>query len=141
MVCDSIMKRRVECVSPATQVEAAARRMRDEDIGFLPVCDDEGKVLGTITDRDIAVRVVADDKPSSTQVEEVMSHEVVACRPDSDLEEAKQLMAAHHKSRILCIDTLGHLAGIISLSDLAQAQAAGPISETLRDVTQREAHF
>lgn len=134
MQCESIMKRKFECVSPEDRVEAAARRMRDEDIGFLPVCDNEGKVLGTLTDRDIAVRVVADDKPASTHVEEVMSHEVVACRPDADLEEAKQLMASHHKSRILCIDTLGHLAGIISLSDLAHA--SGPISETFRDVKQ-----
>ncbi|MFO0593171.1 MAG: CBS domain-containing protein [Polyangiaceae bacterium] len=134
MQCESIMKRKIECVSPEDRVEAAARRMRDEDIGFLPVCDNEGKVIGTLTDRDIAVRVVADDKPASTHVEEVMSHEVVACRPDADLEEAKQLMASHHKSRILCIDTLGHLAGIISLSDLAQS--AGPVSETFRDVKQ-----
>ncbi len=138
MQCESIMKRKIECVSPEERVEQAARRMRDENIGFLPVCDGEGRVMGTVTDRDIAVRLVAADKPASTHVEEIMSRDVVACRPQSDLEEAKRLMATHHKSRILCIDDLGHLAGIISLSDIAQDPKSGPVSETLRDVTQRE---
>src|SRR5215204_2008792 len=79
MRCKDIMKRQIECVSPAGTVEHAARRMRDQNIGFLPVCDESGQVVGTITDRDIAVRVVAERQPGTTPVEKVMTNEVVSC--------------------------------------------------------------
>ena len=59
MRCREIMKSDVECVEPRATVQDAARRMRDEEIGFLPVCDDSMKVLGTVTDRDLTIRVLA----------------------------------------------------------------------------------
>lgn len=139
MECEKIMKQKVECVSPGETAARAAARMRDENIGFLPVCDQEGKVVGTVTDRDITIRLVAADKSSQTQVDEIMTRDVVAVHPKDDVEQAHRLMAQHHKSRIMCIDHLGHLMGIISLSDIAQDQRSGPVSETLRAVTQREA--
>jgi CBS domain-containing protein len=113
--------------------------MRDENIGFLPVCDDKSKVLGTITDRDIAIRVCADDRAcSKTQIADVMTREVIACRPGDDIGRAQQLMSKHHKSRILCTDDSGKLVGVISLSDIAQRMAdAG--AQILREVTTREA--
>src|SRR5262249_47263149 len=58
MRCEEIMKRDIECVSPKTSASEAARRMRDQNVGFLPVCQPEKKVVGTVTDRDIAVRLV-----------------------------------------------------------------------------------
>ncbi|HZA49460.1 MAG TPA: CBS domain-containing protein, partial [Myxococcaceae bacterium] len=62
MRCEEIMKKDVECVSPQDTVQAAAKRMRDENIGFLPVCDQSKKVQGTVTDRDLAIRVLADGR-------------------------------------------------------------------------------
>jgi len=139
MRCEGIMKRDVECVSPRDTVEDAAIRMRDENVGFLPICDQSKKVLGTLTDRDIVIRLVAAKKPASTFVEEIMSREVVTCRPKDDVRDAERLMAKNHKSRIVCVDEEGRLAGVISLSDIAQHERGGRASETLRGVSEREA--
>ncbi len=139
MRCEEIMKREVECVSPRDTVEDAAILMRDENVGFLPVCDESKKVLGTITDRDIAIRLVATKKRGNTLVEDIMTREVVACRPGDDVREAERLMAKEHKSRIMCVDERENLIGVISLSDLAQHERGKRASETLRQVSEREA--
>ncbi len=140
MRCEQIMKSTVECVTEQDNVQAAARKMRDQNVGFLPVCHDGKKVIGTITDRDIVVRACAEDRPASaTRIGDVMTRQVVSCRPQDEVDKAEQLMSQHHKSRILCIDDSGKLAGVISLSDIAQHQAdAG--GQTLKNVTSREAH-
>src|SRR5260221_11019267 len=139
MVCQDIMKQPVECVSPSESVNVAARRMRDENVGFLPVCDETKRVLGTLTDRDIALRGVAEDRQPNVPVGKIMSHAVIACRPSDSLRMAEQLMRWHQKSRIMCIDG-GRLVGIISISDVAQLDG-GRGAKTLRYVTQREARF
>jgi CBS domain-containing protein len=136
MLCEDIMKIDVESVSPVDSIQEAARRMRDGNVGFLPVCDESRQVLGTITDRDIAIRAVAEAQPSSTPVEDVMTGEVVACSPKDSIDGALQLMAENHKSRIMCLDEDGGLVGVISLSDIAQL--VGDASETLRQVSDRE---
>ncbi len=135
MRCEEIMERDVECVSPRDTVEDAAGRMRDEDIGFLPVCDQSKKVLGALTDRDIVVRAVAEKKPASTMIEDVMTRDVISCRPEDDVDEARQAMAEHRTSRILCLDEGGRLQGVISLADLARSEGA-KAGETLQDVKQ-----
>lgn len=137
MQCSEIMKAQPECIGPAVTAGDAAKRMREKNIGFLPVCDDSGAPIGTVTDRDLAVRVVAPGLTSATPVGDVMTREVIACRTTEDLEHAKALMAQHRKSRIMCIDDAGRLAGVISLSDIAQN---GDAATTLRDVSAREAH-
>lgn len=139
MQCQEIMKREVECVTPQTTVQDAARKMRDQNVGFLPVCENGMKVIGTITDRDLAVRVLAEGKPPSQQVKEFITREIVACRPSDDIRQAEQLMANKHKSRILCIDDGGRLVGVISLSDIAQVEDAGRTAETMKRVSEREA--
>jgi CBS domain-containing protein len=137
--CEEIMKRDVECVTLQDSLQLAARKMRDQNVGFLPVCANGKTVAGTITDRDLAVRAVADDRSAAqTRIGDVMTREVVACHPRDPLKRAEQLMSQYHKSRILCIDEAGKLVGVISLSDLAQHQA-GEAALTLRNVTTREA--
>ena len=138
MNCSEIMKTDIECVSAQTSVQAAARKMRDQNVGFLPVCNESMNVLGTVTDRDIAVRAVAENLPAGTPVDALMTHEIIACRPEDDLSYARELMAQHQKSRIMCISRSGRLEGVISLSDLAQLdEQAG--ADTLRQVSSREA--
>src|SRR4030095_6403521 len=86
MRCDEIMKRNVECVRSGDTVQLAARKMRDMEVGFLPVCDDGMRVRGAIPARDITLRVVADDRSAAnTAVSSVMTHEVVACRPSDEV--------------------------------------------------------
>jgi CBS domain-containing protein len=134
MRCEEIMQRTIEYVTLQDSVEKAAERMRDKDIGFLPVCDAARHVLGTLTDRDVALRVVADKRPASTHVGDVMTREVVACRPSDDVGRAEQLLSERKKSRILCTDERGRLVGIISLGDLARATDECEVGGTLRSV-------
>ena len=139
MRCADMMKTDVKCIAPDESVQEAACRMRDENIGFLPVCQESKEVEGTLTDRDIAIRVVADGKAASTAASEAMTRDVVACSPEDDVEHAQELMAQHRKSRIMCIDDDGRLMGVISLSDIARRRGSDA-SETLRQVSGREAH-
>lgn len=138
MICRELMKHQVISLLPFDSVRKAAVTMRDRGVGFLPICDNEGRILGTLTDRDIALRVVADDVPLETSVIEVMTREVVGCRPEADIREAQRLMATRQKSRILCLDDGGHVVGVISLSDIAQYESPERVGETARRVSERE---
>jgi CBS domain-containing protein len=138
MRCEEIMKRDIECASPEDTVESAAQTMREQNVGFVPVCNEDHEVLGTLTDRDIAIRLVADDMPTDTAVQEIMTADCVACRPEDDIGVAAQTMAEYQKSRIMCLDDDGHLVGVISLSDIAK-QGDDSASATLRQVAHREA--
>lgn len=137
MLCADVMKTEVECIEPTEPVEAAARRMKDKGIGFLPVCSDVRHIVGTITDRDIALRIVAEGRPSSTPVGKIMTKGVVSCRVTDDIKQAERLMGEEQKSRILCVDDEGALVGVISLSDIAQRDGAR-IAQTMQQVTHRE---
>jgi CBS domain-containing protein len=142
MRCEDIMKRNVLCVRESSSCHEAAALMRDENVGFLPVCDDENRAVGTITDRDICIRVDAAGKlASQTPVSTCMSREVVACRPWDDIAEAERLMATHHKSRIICTDEQGVILGVISLSDIAERDSLRRAAATLREVASREARL
>jgi len=103
------------------------------------VCDQALQVVGVITDRDIAIRVVASGRPGSTAIRDVMTNEVVACKPGDDVSKAERMMGAHQKSRIMCIDDDGKLVGVISLSDIAQREDSEQAAETMKQVSQREA--
>lgn len=137
MKCEELMKRAVESITPKDTVQTAAVRMRDRNIGFLPICDESSVVLGTVTDRDLAIRVLAEGLGPDTIVEEIFSGELIACRPEDDVSKAQELMARFKKSRIVVTDPEGKLVGIISLSDLAQRLPDS--HQTLRDISEREA--
>jgi CBS domain-containing protein len=96
-------------------------------------------VLGTVTDRDLAVRVLADDRPASVPVSDVMTQPVVTCRPDDDIRTVQKLMGQHHKSRIVVVDESERAVGIISLSDIAQYVEEAGVGQTMKKVSEREA--
>jgi CBS domain-containing protein len=122
MKSSELMKHDVESCGPNDAVVDVARRMRERDIGFIPVCDAAGKPVGTITDRDLAIRVIAEQRdPRTTRAQDIMTRETVTCRPDDDLTQAERLMSQHQKSRILCVEPSGKLTGVISLADIAAA--------------------
>jgi CBS domain-containing protein len=140
MRCYEVMKTDVKLVNDDDTVLAALQKMRDSNIGFLPVIDRDKHVVGTITDRDIAMRVSAENLlPSDMKVRDVRSNNVVACHPEDDLHDAEQLMANYRKSRVLVIDRQGVLCGVISLSDIAQRDDFEMSAWTLRRVSSREA--
>ena len=138
MRCEEVMKTDVAFVRPSDDIRHAAQLMKSRNIGFLPVCSDERKVVGVITDRDIAVRCVAEDRPTTTAVRDVMTREIVACRPEDDIETAELAMARHRRSRILCLGKHQYLLGVISVSDLARV-AAEDAGSVLERVSAREA--
>jgi CBS domain-containing protein len=105
-------------IGASASVVEAARLMREEHIGSLPITDDE-KLVGMITDRDITTRVVAEAAdPKSTSVGDVYSRDIISVEPDKDLEEALQLMA-HHQVRRLPVVENGRLVGIVAQADIA----------------------
>jgi len=141
MLCSEIMTTDVEYISAQTTLREAACRMRDLNIGFLPICDEFERPIGTLTDRDIAVRAVAYGVPPTTTVQHLMARELVSCSSSDDVERARELMEAYSKSRIICTGTDGRLVGVISLADLTQvddqtaAAALSRVSERSNDAT------
>src|SRR6266571_4950983 len=115
MRCQDVMKQLLAGTKPLETVQAAARRMRAEAVGLLPVCDDDGRAVGVVTDRDLATRVCADNLPADrTRVGEVMTKTLVACRQTDEVEHALELMLRHQKTRILVTDSDGRVLGVVS---------------------------
>jgi CBS domain-containing protein len=142
MRCDEIMTHDVVSLRPMDRVDAAARRMGEENVGFAPVCDEDGKPMGAITDRDLALRVCAHDRRAGrTHVEEVMTRELLTCRATDDVERAEALMADHHKNRIIVVDDGGRVAGVISLADIVEHDSVDRAIRTMRKVLEREISF
>lgn len=101
-------------------VADAAKMMKDEDVGLAPIVEGD-KLVGTVTDRDIATRVVAAGKdPESTKVKEIATKDVVTVDPDQDLEEAVRLMAQHQVRRLPVVEEGGRLVGVLAQADVAQ---------------------
>jgi CBS domain-containing protein len=139
MRVEQIMKR-PHWAPPETTVEMTAQWMRDVEIGFLPVCTTSGQILGTITDRDLAIRVLGSGLPGSTPVREVMTPRVIAVHAKDSLRRAELLMAHERVARLVVTDDDGTLVGVISLSDIAAHERAGRAGRLLKEVVRRETH-
>jgi len=134
-----VMKTDVECCEPDHTAQCAAQEMREGNLGFVPVCDAGKHVLGVVTDRDLAIRLVADNLPATTRVSQIMTREVVSVRPTDSLSRARELMISRKKSRLLVLDVDDKLVGVISLSDLAQSAGDTEAADALRGISSREA--
>jgi CBS domain-containing protein len=122
MKCSEVMTDNPVCCLPNDSVGQAARVMRREHIGPVPVVSDERtkEIIGIVTDRDLAIKVVAESRdPNRTTVGDVMTHTIVVCREDDDLTSAIAAMEEYQIRRIPVIDRGGHLVGIISQADIA----------------------
>lgn len=132
----AIMSDCVETVRPRASVKEAAGRMRAFQVGALPVCD-HGSLVGILTDRDIIVRVTAAGKDAaSTSVHEVMSQDVICCRPDQDVEIAARVMQVNQIRRLPVLDEAGQLCGIVSLGDLARVASEDLIGRVIGGIVQ-----
>jgi CBS domain-containing protein len=129
-------------IGASASVVEAARLMREGDIGSLPITDDE-ELVGMITDRDIALRVVAEAAdPTTTPVGDVYSQDLISVEPDKDLEEAVQLMARHQVRRLPVVEN-GRLVGIVAQADVALAlreneQKTGELVEAISEPSEGE---
>jgi CBS domain-containing protein len=121
---EEVMTRDVVAVNPHDTLEAAAAKMKQVDIGPLPVCDHD-QVVGMITDRDIVLRSVArGGNPVCDRVRFVMTPEVVCCYADQDAAEAARLMQEKNVHQLPVLDRNHHLVGIVSRSDVARGEKA-----------------
>ena len=107
-------------VDTSARVVEAARIMRQEDVGPVPVVENGDRLAGIVTDRDIVLRVVAEGgDPQSTTVGEIMSRDLVTVDPDQPLDEALRLMARHQVRRLPVCEEDGRLVGIVAQADVA----------------------
>jgi CBS domain-containing protein len=119
MQVKDVMTRGVECTGPEASLQEAADRMRQLDIGPLPVCEGD-RLVGMITDRDITIRCTAEGKhPAQGRVRDAMTPDVVYCFEDQDVSEAASQMRDRQIRRLVVLDRNKRLAGIVSLGDLA----------------------
>lgn len=119
MQVEQIMNKDVKMIESKSYVDEAARKMKTFDIGFLPV-HENGKVVGAITDRDIAIRCVAEDMdPRETRVSQTMTSHVFCCYQDQDIQQAAQLMEENQIHRLIVLDRQDQIAGVLSTRDFA----------------------
>ena len=119
-----------------TAVEAA-RLMRDNDVGSLPVLSEDGTPIGVLTDRDLAVRLVAEGRdPHSARVEELCSRELVTVGPEESLDEALKRMALHKVRRLPVVDNRRVIVGMIAQADIALQESAKKAGELLEQVSE-----
>lgn len=126
----------VRVVPPDATLDQAARDMRDLDVGSLPVCDGQ-RLVGVVTDRDIAIRAVADGRdPGRATVREVMTARVRYCFDDEDLAEAVRMMQQYQIRRLPVLNREKRLVGILALGDVAVDGGDGALSaRALREVS------
>ena len=122
MKAQDIMTKNPSCVTPETRVQDAAKLMKDEDVGIIPVVESKGskKLVGVITDRDIAIRVVADGAASSnSSVRDVMTSNITTSAPGDSVKDVMELMGREQVRRIPIVDK-GELVGIIAQADIVR---------------------
>ena len=138
--CNEVMTSNPVCCVPNDSVAKAAGLMKSEDIGSIPVIEDEQtkRLVGIVTDRDLALKVVAEGRdPKTTKVEAMMTHNVVTCRADDDLQKALDAMATHQLRRIPVVDTDNKIVGIIAQADVAtRANQPEKTAEMVMEISQ-----
>jgi len=125
---------------PSDPVVKAAQLMKSEDVGPIPIVDDKDgkKLAGIVTDRDLAIKVVAEARdPKTTPVKQVMTDDVVTCKENDDVEKALKLMQDHQVRRIPVVDNGDHLLGIIAQADVANRLGS---SRTTGKIVQEISH-
>jgi CBS domain-containing protein len=121
--CKDVMTANPTCCTPDETVTRIAKLMKTENVGSLLICDDRQtkNLLGIVTDRDLALEVIAAAKdPNTVKARDVMTRDPITCRPEDDLQVALDRMEAHQIRRIPVTDSNGRLVGIIAQADVAR---------------------
>ena len=124
-----------EHLSADDTLVTAAQRMRDADVGSLPVCDADGQVTGIITDRDIVVKCIADGgDPSSATVGSIASEMVYTVGPDDQIENALSVMEDHQVRRLPIVEN-GKLVGMLAQADVARTMSEPRVGEVVEEIS------
>jgi CBS domain-containing protein len=137
MKVKQIMNRSVTTINPDTPIAKAAEKMRDLDIGFLPVCEND-RLVGAVTDRDITIRSVAQGRDERlARASEIMTPAVFYCYEDDDVEEAGRQMQDKEVRRLVVLTKDKEIAGVISLGDIAKTSGETELAgETLGEIAE-----
>jgi CBS domain-containing protein len=131
-----VMTSKVCAIDADKPVAYAAKMMRDEDVGLAPIVEGD-RLVGTLTDRDIAIRVVAEGRdPESTLVREVASNDLVTVDPQQDLDEALRLMGEHQVRRLPVVEEDGRLVGVVAQADIARQADDRKTGEVVERISQ-----
>ena len=140
MNCREVMTDNPVCCLPSDTVSQAARIMRREDVGPVPVVNDDQhkQLIGIVTDRDLALKVVAESRdPNHTMVSDVMTSTIIACRETDDASTAIKAMEEHQIRRVPVVDAEGKIVGIISQADVAnRIREPKKIAEVVHEISQ-----
>ena len=139
MQISDVMTPNPQVAKPSDTVADIARRMNQVDAGAIPVVED-GQIKGIITDRDIVLRVVGEQRSFDTKVEEVMTTEVQTCREDATIADVIFQMQDKQVRRILIVDEKQSLTGIVSLGDVAQEASARKAGAVLEEISEAPAN-
>jgi CBS domain-containing protein len=128
------MTSEVKTALPSQSLTDAAKLMKQEDVGSVPVVDGN-RLVGLLTDRDIVVRGIADGSdPNAVQVGAIASRDVVTVRPDDDLDEALRLMAQHQVRRLPVVDD-GQLVGVVATADVAHEAKEKDVGHVVEEIS------
>ncbi|MFL6624247.1 MAG: CBS domain-containing protein [Sulfurifustaceae bacterium] len=129
MQAKEVMSSNIRIIPSNTSIQAAAELMRQMDIGVLPVTED-GTIVGMLTDRDIAIRAVAEGSdPGSTPARDVMSRDVVSCFEDQDARDVATVMEQNQVRRVVVVNRKNEAIGMISVDDLALHPETKPLAD------------
>lgn len=136
MQLSEILTRDVETIRPDTSAREAAQRMRSMDVGSLPVCDGQ-RLLGIVTDRDLALRVLAEGRdPNATPVQEAMTPDVCYAFEDDDVRRAAEIMKDRQIRRLPVVNRDKKLVGIVAIGDIATHATDQLSGDTLEKISQ-----
>jgi CBS domain-containing protein len=130
-----LMSRDVKVISPDMTIGEAAKKMRDGDFGMMPVGEDD-RMIGTISDRDIAIRAVAEGKEAGTKVRDVMSEGITWVYEDDSVEQVATIMSKHQVRRLPVVNRDKRLVGIVALGDFAvESSEIQPAAKALSEIS------
>jgi CBS domain-containing protein len=138
--CKDVMTQNPVCCLPTDTVSKAAQLMKDENVGSIPVIENvqNMKLIGIVTDRDLALQVVALERNAGlTHVEDVMTYEVITCRASDDVQRAVDAMSQHQLRRMPVIDGDQRIVGIIAQADVAtRVDQTEETAEMVKEISQ-----
>jgi len=134
MKIKDVMTDRVTTVKPETPLADIARVMRDEDIGSVPVAEDD-RLVGMVTDRDIVVRGLAHGSLDSKTARDIMSPQVLYCTCDQKVEDVLRNMGEQQVRRLPVVDANKRLVGVVSIGDLSTTARATKTGEALKEIS------
>lgn len=135
MKVSEVMTRAVQVANPSDTVADVARRMSEIDTGVMPIVEGD-QIIGVITDRDIVIRVVGENRDNEIPVSDVMTGPVETCRDSDSLKDATKKMADLQMRRLVIVDDNGKLAGVLSLGDVAREHSARAVGHALEDISE-----